>query len=232
MPWEGKDQNIPLLLHLHPAGSDTAGSRLSQGFRGISLPDVPCQLCNADVQCGVGCPARAKIIDEMGSREGSSRRQVPWACRQGRLSRLAGLEQSHVLLRTTLTLGAEQPRNTPGTAWCPWRPRWKDTAFWQQTLVKWDVRWMFLPPPPPPCSFSPMKSSRGTEIGKVLTPCAGGERVTFGLMPEEEHGARATTDQSRGMKKRNQSFFPCKPPSTISASGQDGLGLPKATGQP
>lgn len=148
MPWEGKDQNIPLLLHLHPAGSDTAGSRLSQGFRGISLPDVPCQLCNADVQCGVGCPARAKIIDEMGSREGSRGRQVPWACRQGRLSRLAGLEQSHVLLRTTLTLRAEQPRNTPGTAWCPWRPRWKDTAFWQQTLVKWDVRWMFLPPPP------------------------------------------------------------------------------------
>ena len=59
---------------------------------------------------------------------------MPRVCRQGRLPRLAGLEQSHVLLWTMLTLGAEQPRSVPGTAWCPWRPRWKDTAFWQQMM--------------------------------------------------------------------------------------------------
>lgn len=64
------------------------GAGLAGGCRGISLPDVPCQLCNADMQCRVPCLCQKNVLN------GEQGEESAQGVQAGELPCLAGLEQS------------------------------------------------------------------------------------------------------------------------------------------
>lgn len=147
MPREGKDRDIPSLLHFHPGGSDKAGIR-------VFLWEYPTQMCPASCamqMCSTGCPPCAKrkkklLNGEHGGNQGKASThgkqagETAWPGRARAKPRLAPAD-------------ADAPCGAaPKRAWHSWVPlEPMPEGHGSRCLMKWDVKGMF----PPSLALSP-----------------------------------------------------------------------------